>query len=474
MRDLFLFGILLIFFFASFRAPYFMALGYLWVDILQPQRMAYYVFNQLPVAMIMGAGALASFILFDKEKRLRFSLLQFLILLLVVYSTLTTFGWAILPTTDKWDWTTKALLFSVFLPMVFTTRRRIEVALGVILFSICAITLSGALKTLAGSSGYGSLSFIVGNNTGLFEGSILSTTALSMLPMLWWFYRHNTLLPPTKLSLLATFGISVSFLLVPIAAEARTGFVAMGVLAAMIWWRSKRKILIGGGIFLLAVAATPFVPQSFWDRMSTIETYQSDESASTRIAVWKWTWDFVADHPLGGGFDIYKTNNLEIEMSRTTETDGNIDTQTFTSTDRARAFHSSYFEMLGELGYPGFIIWISIVILAFWQSRVLVSREKRYRKTFEPDIPQMKDSEWAGSFGTAVSTFLPVYMAGSLFVGIAFQPAFYSIVALMISVTYLRQETMATAPASRTPVTQKAGTGPRSRPRRGTSSGALA
>ncbi len=448
MRDIILFGILLIFIFASFRAPYFMALGYLWVDFLQPQRMAYYIFNQLPVAMILGVGALISFVLFDKEKRLRFSMLQFLVLLLVVYSTLTTFGWAVLPTLDKWDWTTKSLLFSVFLPFVFTTRRRIEAALAVTLFSISAITLSGAFKTLLGSSGYGALTFLVGNNTGLFEGSILATTALAMMPMLWWFYKNNSLLPPSKLTLLATIGISVSFALVPVAAEARTGLVAMVALVVLIWLRAKRKLVIALTFIVLGVVALPFVPQSFLERMSTIETYQSDKSASTRIAVWKWTLDMVKERPLGGGFDIYKTNLIEVQMVETTEVDGDIDTREFTSTQRARAFHSSYFEVLGELGYPGFAIWISIVILGMWKSRALVRAEKKRQKSLPPDSPAMANSEWARSFGTAISIAIPVYMTGSLFVGIAFQPSFYTLLALMVSVSFLREETVNRAIAS--------------------------
>jgi len=36
-------------------------------------------------------------------------------------------------------------------------------------------------------------------------------------------------------------------------------------------------------------------------------------------------------------------------------------------TDKARAYHSSYFEMLGEQGWPGLILWISLQLLGVWQ-----------------------------------------------------------------------------------------------------------
>ncbi len=44
--------------------------------------------------------------------------------------------------------------------------------------------------------------------------------------------------------------------------------------------------------------------------MNTIQGYQADESASTRIAVWGWTWNYVQDHPAGGGFAAYLQNHI--------------------------------------------------------------------------------------------------------------------------------------------------------------------
>src|SRR3546814_10111048 len=64
----------------------------------------------------------------------------------------------------------------------------------------------------------------------------------------------------------------------------------------------------------LAVAiAVPFLPQSFTGRMSTIQTYEADASASTRLAVWAWTWDYAKKNPLGGGFEAYRQNSRSEE-----------------------------------------------------------------------------------------------------------------------------------------------------------------
>ena len=55
-------------------APFIFALGYVWVDTFRPQEVAYIVLNQLPVAMIMGAAAVGSYLVFDRRSPPRLTL----------------------------------------------------------------------------------------------------------------------------------------------------------------------------------------------------------------------------------------------------------------------------------------------------------------------------------------------------------------------------------------------------------------
>ncbi|MBZ6378390.1 hypothetical protein B5C34_13120 [Pacificimonas flava] len=441
MRDLFLILILLGFIAMSFRYAYFMALGYLWVDFLQPQRLAYYVFTQLPVAMILGAGALVAFLFFDKEKRIRFSVLQGLVILLLVYQTMATFGWSPIESgAAKWDWVTKALIFSVFLPFILTTRVRIEAALAIMLFSTAAITMSAAAKTALGSSGYGTLALLVNNNTGIYEQSTLVTVTTAFVPLVWWFYKYNSFFKPSKLTFLIALGITVSFLIITVGTEARTGLVAMAVMAGIFWWRSSRKLLIAGLVAAVGIGSVPFLPESFVERMSTIQDPTADMSASTRLAMWEWTIDFVQDNPLGGGFNANRLSQIATTLVRKTGEPGFEDVTTTTVMEQGRAFHSSYFEVLGEFGYPGFLIWITTVILFYLQSRRIYSQNRKVWREMDEDDPDRSLFEWAMGFGQAVSIFVPTYMVGSLFVGIAFQPPFWHIMALTVSTAAMMTE----------------------------------
>src|SRR3546814_13097084 len=109
--------------------------------------------------------------------------------------------------------------------------------------------------------------------------------------------------------------------------------------------------MIGAG--LLAVASIPLRPQSSTERMETIESYKADQSASTRVAVWQWTWDYAKENPFGGGFDAYIQNHVRVVKAATAyDPDNPPEAEPSVYEEKSRAYHSSYFEMLGEQGYP--------------------------------------------------------------------------------------------------------------------------
>lgn len=429
MRDIVLIIFILGFVVASFRRPYFMALGYIWVDFLQPQKLTYWFLNSAPVALFMAIGAVAFYVFLDDKQKARIGTVQVLILAMVIYATINTFGWAVLPdhAYEKWDWVWKGLGFSVFLPWVLTTRRRIEAAIFVMILSTAAITISGGIKTLLGSGGYGNVSFLVQSNTGLYEGSTLATVALAFIPLTLWLYNYNTILKKSIFTLLGTAGIILSMTLVTVGAEARTGIVAGSVLLILLFIFTRRKLVFAAALGAAVVVALPLLPASFTERMSTIKSFDEDLSASTRLAVWSWTLDYVEQNPLGGGFGVYRINQFAVEMKRREGDAENQDVSTVTVKKEARAFHNSFFEVLGELGYPGALLYVSIILLALktaWKLRRVRSGDP------QQDL-------WFRNLGGAMIIAMLVYLSGSMFVSIAFQPPFYFLLSITIAAGHI-------------------------------------
>jgi probable O-glycosylation ligase (exosortase A-associated) len=431
VRDIVLVCFILAFFVAAFKRPYFLVLGYIWVDFLQPQKLTYWFLNGAPLALVMAAGAFIYYLMFDQKQRLRLSTVQVLIIIFAFYATVSTFTWAVLfdHAYEKWDWVWKGFLFAVFLPFVLSTRRRVEAALFTMTLSLAAITISGGIKTLLGSGGYGNVSFLVVSNTGLFEGSTLATVSLAFIPVTLWLYRNNSIMKKSMLTLLATAGIIFSMTLVTVGAEARTGLIAGAVLALLLWLGAKRKLLLGAAMVAAVIASIPLLPQSFKDRMSTVKTYDEDVSASTRLAVWAWTIDYVKEHPLGGGFGVYRINSFNVEVKKREGEEGNQDVSTTYIKKNARAFHNSFFEVLGEMGYPGIILYLSILVLGIrtaWSLRGVTTGDPSH-------------DGWYRDLGKMLSISMITYFVGAMFVGIAFQPFYYYLLAVAISAGHLAQ-----------------------------------
>ena len=423
MRDLAFVGFLTLLFGFGLKRPFLFVLAYVYIDIVSPQRLSYYLLNTIPISQIFFIAALLGWLVADSKAGTRLAPRQGLLLLLLGWAGITTLN-ADFPVEalEKWDWVWKGLVFAIFLPFTLRTKLRMEALLLVLVLSAASIIITGGIKTVASGGGYGVLNLGVDNNSGLYEGSIISILAIAIIPLILYLRRHGTIFPPEWRVNLFCAALIFACLLIPIGTEARTGLVCIVALAMLMLRDTKRRLLYIGMVGAAGLIALPLLPASFTQRMDTIQGYQGDESASTRIAVWQWTWDYVQEHPLGGGFEAYRQNNLRYETVATS-TAGNAETVvTGTQTDAARAYHSSYFEMLGEQGWPGFILWMALNIIGLWRMEIL---RRRYRRGGD-------DTLWIAKFATALQCAHLIYLIGSLFVGIAFQSFVYMWMGLQI------------------------------------------
>ncbi len=440
MRDLFFVGYLVALLLIAFKRPFLFTLIYAYIDIVAPQRLSYFMLNSIPLSLVVFALALLGYLIADTKQDSRFSIRQGMMILLLAYCGYTTLQAEVpVAALEKWDWVWKALVFAIFLPLTLKTRLRLE-ALALFMV-LCAATLiiTGGIKTLASGGGYGVLVLLVDNNSGLYEGSIISTVAICIIPLILWLSHHGTIFPPDWRVRLFAYALIFSALLIPIGTQARTGLVCIAVWAVLQLRFVRYRMIYAGLAAAIGVLSIPLLPQSFTERMGTIENYKADQSASTRLAVWQWTWDYAKQHPFGGGFDVYRINKLtyelsEVDVSQYEEWGINPDdVDARVVEDEARAFHSSYFEMLGEQGYPGLILWLMIHVGGLWRMELL---RRRYSKS------QKREEQWVAPLAIALQNAHMIFLVGALFVGIAYQPFVYMLVALQIGLdTYMARRT---------------------------------
>lgn len=407
------------------RRPFLWVLLYVYIDILAPQRIGYSLITSIPVSLIAFAAAFGGWLMLDRKSGVRVSLRQGLMLLLLLYCFWTTSRADFpLDAATKWDWVWKSLLFGLFLPFTLTTRARIEALALMLVLAIATIVIGTGLKTVLGGGGYDNLKFFVKDNSGIYESSTLATMSIALVPMIWWFTRFGTIFRPHWTVTAFAAALTFACFLVPVGTEARTGLLCIAVLAVMALRYVKQRLLFIAAGAALGLVALPFLPQTYYDRMATIGEPGGDESASTRVAVWRWTIDYAAKNPFGGGFDSFRSNSFTYTMPVKKE-DGNTTTIEYREvTDKARAFHSAIFELLGEQGYPGLTIWLVLHGLGLWQMERI---RMRWKKRGDDEA-----EAWIGPFAVALQMASVIYLVGALFQGIAYQPVMVMLVGLQI------------------------------------------
>jgi len=433
VRDLVFVAFLLAFFGMGFRKPFIFVLVYAYIDIVSPQRLTYLLLNSVPISLIAVGLSVLGWLAMDDKKDVRVAPRQLMIVALLGYCFYTTLNADFkVEALDKWDWVWKALAFAAFLPLTLRTKLRIESLLLFMILSASSIIIVGGIKTLGSGGGYGELNLMVANNSGLYEGSTISTVAIAIIPLIVWFMRFGTIFPPDWKVKCFCLALIFACLLIPVGTSTRTGLLCIGLVALLMIRDAKRKVLYLTALGCLGLAAVPFLPSSFTERMGTIKTYKADASASTRLAVWQWTMDYAKAHPMGGGFEAYRQNKIRYEkVAVEGEGAGQQKIDRSLEVDSARAYHSAYFEMLGEQGYPGLALWLLINILGIFRMEVL---RQRYRK---PEPGQ----EWVAPLASALQTAHIVYMLGATFIAIAFQPFVYMLIGAQIGLdTYMARK----------------------------------
>jgi probable O-glycosylation ligase (exosortase A-associated) len=407
------------------KRPFLWVLGFIYVDILSPQDISWGFLGSIPISLIFFLAAFGGWLLLDSKEGSRFTARQWLILLFMALCAYTTTQAAFPVDADaKWGWVWKSLLFGLLLPLTLRTRARVEATVLVLVLAAGSIMISAGLKTvLSGGGGYGTLNSYVRDNSGIYEGSTLSAVAITIIPLIYWLARHGTVFPPDWRTKLFALCLGFACLLVPVGTQTRTGLLCIGVLAVLALRDAKRRFLLMGLMGVLGLMAIPFLPQSYLERMGTIETHQADTSASTRVAVWWDTIEYVKQNPMGGGFEAYLGNELRYKTRQAVQTGDTTTIEYVEVVDKARAYHSAYFEVLGEQGWLGLALWLAIQIIGLVQLELI---RWRLRKSSDP-VDRAN-----ASLANALQIGHVVYLVGSLFVGIAYQPFIFMLVGIEI------------------------------------------
>jgi probable O-glycosylation ligase (exosortase A-associated) len=347
LRTVFITALLVLGWGFALQGPLYAAALYLWIAYFRPEAWAWSdVFKTLDLSYY--AGAYLVFRTIFSPARFTFSFRSLLMFLFLGYALLST---ALSPHAayafPYWEAFAKTIVVSYLLTVVITTPSEFRLILIVIALSL---GFEGAKQ------GWAQLILNPGveNTNGipfLGDNNLVAVGMMMLLPVTAALGRTAS----TRRGRLFFYLLSIGVLYRAVSTYSRGGFLACAAVGLMYWWRSpfKLRTAIAG---LLAIAIVlPALPPAFWTRMSTIMAKGDNRDASTlgRLHFWNVAVSMANDHPLlGVGFNAYQAAYDDYDSS---EGEFGI----------SRSVHSAWLGVLAEMGYPGLVLYLSIVVLSF-------------------------------------------------------------------------------------------------------------
>src|SRR6185312_4305351 len=103
-----------------------------------------------------------------------------------------------------------------------------------------------------------------------------------------------------------SWGLGGSLVLTAIAvlgSYSRGAYVAMAAVALFALFKTRRKLVYLGILAAVLVPALYFMPESFYHRVNTLNSVNTDTSFQGRVMAWQVAFRYATDHfPFGAGF----------------------------------------------------------------------------------------------------------------------------------------------------------------------------
>ena len=393
MRDLFVLALLGSGFILTLKRPWLGVLVLAFFGYANPHRYAWGFSTTLPVYQTLLIAAFLAYLQSREKQPLPkdwripiFYLLWFWFFITTLASPLGNIAWSKL-----WE------VSKVYIPLILTltlitTPRRLFWLLATIGLSFGLVAAKGgifALKTGFAYRVWGPDGTMYGGNN---EFSIATLSALPLLILVFRQLKNSQLWWEKGLAWVAAACTPLG-MASAVSSWSRGGLLSLLALYLLLWWNSRRKILMGAAALAAALAAPKFLPEEWFARMETIQTYEQDLSAMGRIQAWRDGINYIKSHPiLGGGFDGWR-----------------YITQ--------RDWHSSYIEILAEHGIPGAVLWGALTFGTLLSLTRLIAKTRK-----RPDCRLEFD------MATMIRASLVAYLAGSLTLGITYWDLVYQLV----------------------------------------------
>lgn len=372
---------------------------------MNPHRLCYGFMFNMPVVQIVAIATLIGMLMSKEAKRMVWSREIWVLLIFVFWMSLTTTqAMFVDPAAEQLEKVVKIQILTFITLLMLTTRERVHIFIWAIVLSLGFYGVKGGIFTILHGGVHrvqGPLgSFIAGNNE-------MALALVMTIPLMRYLHLQER-------NWLIRQGLAVAMVLTALAAvgsQSRGAYVALAVTGGIFWWKSRQKFATAFFLALAALLVVLIMPPEWYERMATIKTYQEDGSAQGRINQWLTAINVANGRLFGGGFEMWHPPMCRVYSP---------------NPDDCRDVHSIYFEVLGEHGWVGFFLFMSLIGLTWLKCGSIIRLAKKQPETL-----------WARDLAAMIQVTLVGYMSAGAFLGLAYFDYFYHLVAIVVVVHHL-------------------------------------
>ncbi len=266
----------------------------------------------------------------------------------------------------------------------------------------------GNSSALGASMGVFMLLFVIG---AIGSGASIKTPD--------WLSRKGTRIL-TKIALYLLLIGSIVFIVKTESRGAALSFALGMVVWTLLHPRKLRvlSILCLAGIAVLVVG----VPDSYEERINSsfAQSHELEDSAASRPHFWATAKRMAQFNTFGVGIGCYKANYNNYDLSG-----GRF--------GKNRSVHSSHYSILAETGYPGFVVWILLLLSTYATLLRVRSRSSRSRL-----IEPVQDFYF--NLCNALIASMTVFVTGGNFYEMAYNDYTWLIFAMTIAMSRLQRQ----------------------------------
>lgn len=417
MRDLMMLGAMALLVPLSLANGFVAYLLWGWTAVLSPVYYLYGFMQSVRFNMLFAIVAIIMLLLGRLKERGSFKLTRTSVLFLIFAAHASLAALLAFPNNpfnpEYYGGLMKVMVFCLLMPLFVTNRLRIHALLIMIVLGLGFHGTVEGLKFLASGGGHrvsGIPTTMMGDNNHFAVAMVMA------VPIAYYLAHYSQ-------KRIVRFGFFCGMLLTVAAilgTYSRGGFIALAIVGLGIAVGAPRKWIAVTMVLLGAVAVVALAPESWFDRIQSIQHAGEDTSFMGRVAAWRISSAIALSNPIfGGGFHA-----LQLQSTwNTFKSEGGL--LSFVDIPEmpliAKAAHSIYFEIMGDLGFVGLFLFLVILANAIF-TRFEIKRLVRRSPG------QLK---WAGDLADLLGVSVLAYMIGGAGVSLAYFETIYVLVILM-------------------------------------------